>query len=125
MSRKTALICDDDRMMTRITKLVLVQRGFSVIEATDGEAGLALIKSERPAVVLLDLNMPKMDGIDVLKALQADAYTGSYIIVFSADDKAAIEARIAGLGAGEAMVKPFVPAELSKRIEALVRDGRV
>lgn len=124
MSKK-ALICDDDRMLSRITKLVLMQRGFTVIEASDGEAGLALIKSERPALVLLDLNMPKLGGVDVLKALQADAYTGSYIIVFSADDKAAIEARIAGLGAGEAMVKPFVPAALSKRIEELVRGGQV
>lgn len=122
---KTALICDDDRMLSRITKLVLVQRGFTVIEATDGEAGLALIKSERPALVLLDLNMPKMDGTDVLKALQADGYSGSYIMVFSADDKAAIEARIDGLGAGEAMVKPFVPAALSKRIEELLRLGVV
>ena len=122
---KTALICDDDRMLSRITKLVLLQRGFTVIEASDGEAGLALIKSERPALVLLDLNMPKMDGAEVLKALQADAYTGSYIIVFSADDKAAIEAQIAGLGAGEAMVKPFVPAALSKRIEELVRTGQI
>lgn len=122
---KTALICDDDRMLSRITKLVLVQRGFKVIEASDGEAGLALIKSERPALVLLDLNMPKLDGAEVLKALQADAYSGSYIIVFSADDQAVIEARIAGLGAGEAMTKPFVPAELSRRIEALVRSGQV
>lgn len=122
---KTALICDDDRMLSRITKLVLVQRGFNVIEASDGEAGLAMIKSERPALVLLDLNMPKLDGVDVLKALQADAYAGSYIIVLSADDKALIEARIAGLGAGEAMVKPFVPAALSKRIETLVRDGLI
>lgn len=122
---KTALICDDDWMLSRITKLILLQRGFTVIEASDGEAGLSLIKSERPALVLLDLNMPKMDGTEVLKALQADGYASSYIIVFSADDKAAIEARIAGLGAGEAMVKPFVPAELSKRIEALVRGGQV
>jgi DNA-binding response OmpR family regulator len=125
MTQKTALICDDDRMIARITKLVLMQRGFRVLEATDGEAGLATILSERPQLVLLDLQMPNKDGIEVLTALQAAGHTGSYIIVLSADDKASIDAKVLPLGASESMSKPFAPAAFGKRIEALIKENKV
>jgi len=125
MSAKTALVCDDDATMARVMTMVLKQRGFTVLEATDGEAGLSMIQAERPALVMLDLQMPKMDGIELLTALKAAGHTGSYIIVLSADKLPSIEAKIAGLGAGEAMVKPFNPLALSKRIEALVTSGAI
>lgn len=125
MTKKTALICDDDRMIARISKLILTQRGFNVIEAADGETGLVMIRSERPALVLLDLQMPKKDGVAVLTALKAEGHTGSYIIVLSADDKASIDAKVLPLGASESMSKPFAPLEFGKKIEALQKEGKV
>ena len=125
MSAKTALVCDDDATMARVMTMVLKQRGFTVLEATDGEAGLSMIQAKRPALVMLDLQMPKMDGIELLTALKAAGHTGSYIIVLSADTLPSIEAKISGLGAGEAMVKPFNPLALSKRIEALMTSGAI
>lgn len=125
MTGKTALVCDDDRMMTRISKLLLTQCGFTVLEAGDGETGLAMIREHRPNLVLLDLQMPGKSGIDVLHELKADGYTGSYIIVLSADDKTALEATVTPLGAHEAMTKPFAPAEFGRRLATLLKDGRI
>lgn len=125
MSAKTALVCDDDPMMVRIMSLVLKQQGFTVLEAADGKAGLSMILAERPALVMLDLQMPTMDGIGLLTALTSVGYTGSYIIVLSADKQPSLEAKIAGLGANETMVKPFNPLALSKRIETLVTSGTI
>jgi DNA-binding response OmpR family regulator len=125
MTQKTALICDDDRMIARISKLILTQRGFKVLEATDGEAGLAMILSERPGLVLLDLQMPKKDGVEVLAGLKSAGHTGSYIVVLSAEDKAAIDAKVLPLGAHESMSKPFAPVEFGKKIDALVKEGKI
>jgi DNA-binding response OmpR family regulator len=125
MTQKTAVICDDDRMISRVTKLILAQRGFRVLEAVDGEAGLALILAERPSLVLLDLQMPNKDGIEVLRDLQQAGHTGAYIIVLSAEEKAAIDARVLPLGASESMSKPFAPVEFGKKIDALVKDGKL
>ncbi len=125
MSARSALICDDDRMIVRISRSILTQAGFRVLEAADGIAGLAMIRAERPHLVLLDLNMPLMGGVAVLTELQKEGFTGSYIIVLSGDDQASLERQVKGLGAGEAISKPFAAMDFSRKIQALVRDGKV
>ena len=125
MTNKIAVVCDDDGTMVRITRMVLTRQGFAVHEASDGDAGLALIRAVCPSLVLLDLQMPGKDGVAVLTELQGMGHTGAYIIVLSAEDRDVIDARIRGLGASESMTKPFNPIEFSRKIEALVLDGKI
>lgn len=125
MTRKTALICDDDPTIVRIAKLVLGQKGFEVLEAGDGGPGLEAIRTHRPGLVLLDLNMPTMGGREVLSALNDDERSGLYVIVLSGEDRPDVAAEVVALGAREALRKPFNPVELGRKVEGLVRDGVV
>ena len=103
----------------------LAADGYDVIEAEDGEAALALARSERPALVVLDKVMPKLDGFEVVRALRADPATSTLPIVMLTD-RAEEDDVLAGLGLGveEYMPKPFSPRELSLRVaRALARAG--
>ena len=125
MSELTALVCDDDRMIAALAKLVLKQKGFTVFEAADGRAGLDLIRAQRPKLVLLDLNMPDTDGRAVLRALQAEAYTDSYVVVLSGEESAEVDGEVRALGAHECMRKPFNPLDLGRKLDELLRTGAV
>ncbi len=125
MTNKIAVVCDDDATMVRIERIILTRHGFTVHEASDGDAGLALIRGLSPSLVLLDLQMPGKDGVSVLTQLQGMGHNGAYIIVLSAEDRGAIDARIHGLGASESMSKPFNPMEFSKKIGTLILDGKI
>lgn len=70
--RKRILLVEDDRFLSRACEASLQQRGYEVITASDGEEGLRLAKAVPPDLILLDLLMPKMPGIEVLRALRAD-----------------------------------------------------
>ena len=79
------VIVDDDADIRRLAELRLRLAGFNVLTAEDGEAGLTLIRAEKPRVVILDLMMPKMHGYAVCQAVRSDAsLQGTYIIVTSA-----------------------------------------
>ena len=79
------VIVDDDADIRRIAELRLRIAGFNVLAAEDGEAGLGLIRAEKPRVVLLDLMMPKMHGFAVCQAIRSDpSLQGTYIIITSA-----------------------------------------
>ncbi len=69
---KRVLLAEDDRFLRRACEQSLRQRGYTVISAPDGEAALQLARSERPDLILLDMLMPRMTGLDVLRALKAD-----------------------------------------------------
>ena len=70
---KKILLAEDDRFLRRACETALTRRGLNVVAAADGEEALALIRAERPDLVLLDLLMPKVTGIEVLRTLKADA----------------------------------------------------
>ena len=125
MSERTALICDDDRMISTLAKMILKQKGFTVLEASDGRAGLEVIRAQRPGLVLLDLNMPDTDGRAVLRALQAESYSDSYIVVLSGEESDAVDDEVRGLGADESMKKPFNPMALGAKLDAWIREGCV
>lgn len=81
---KRLLLVEDDRFLRRACEVSLKQRGFEVTSAVDGEEGLRLARSERPDLILLDMLMPKLSGLDVLKALRSDAATrGLRVLVLS------------------------------------------
>jgi DNA-binding response OmpR family regulator len=116
------LIVDDDAKIVRLVRSYLEQDGFRVTVATDGEEALQAIRSLRPDLVILDLMLPKIDGLAVTKAVRADAAlraTPILMLTARVDDVD----RILGLelGADDYVTKPFNPREVSARVKAILR----
>src|ERR671935_196601 len=113
------LVVDDERSIVDFIRLGLQYEGFQVQTAGDGQAALRLISEFKPHVVVLDVMMPKLDGLAVAAALKGNKDTG--IIILSAKDE--IQDRIKGLevGADDYLIKPFDFGELVARIRAVMR----
>jgi len=79
--KKTILIVDDDFTLQTLLQVELVERGYKVILAEDGLEGLKLAKSEHPDLILLDIMMPKMDGMQVLSELRKDSWGGTVKVI--------------------------------------------
>jgi DNA-binding response OmpR family regulator len=116
---KTILIIEDDKHIADLVKLYCEKEGFRSIVAYDGEAGLELAKKSNPSCVILDLMLPKKDGMEVLKEVRSIADTP--VIILTAKEEE-IE-KILGLeiGADDYVTKPFSPKELMARIKAVLR----
>jgi DNA-binding response OmpR family regulator len=114
---RSILVVDDDAKIVRLVRTYLERAGYRVIEAADGAAALAAIGREQPALIVLDIMLPEVDGMSVLRALRRTSRTP--VIVLSA--RGTVGDRIEGLeiGADDYLAKPFSPAEL------VVRVGRV
>ena len=114
------LVVDDDVPVRRMLLRALTAEGFDVRAAADGGAALALAEREVPDVVVLDVAMPGMDGLDVCRRLRAKGVTAGILMLTARD---AVPDRVAGLeaGADDYLVKPFALEELVARIRALVR----
>lgn len=122
MSSGTVLVIDDQRDLAELVERALMQEGFDVIIATDGASGLSIAKEHHPDLVILDLTMPGMDGLEVCKRLRADPRRGRVpILVLSA--RASEADRVMGLetGADDYVIKPFGAKELVARVKALLR----
>src|SRR4051795_2257001 len=116
------LVVDDDAKIVRLVRTYLERDGFSVVTAADGPAALEAIETHRPALVVLDLMLPELDGRAVIRAVRRDEEAGrTPIIILSA--RGSTVDRIAGLedGADDYLPKPFSPAELVLRVKALLR----
>src|SRR2546430_14251685 len=113
------LVVDDERSSVDFIRLGLQYEGFLVQTAPDGQAALRLISEFRPHVVVLDIMMPKLDGLAVAEAIRGNKDTG--VIILSAKDE--VQDRIKGLevGADDYLVKPFDFGELLARIRAVMR----
>lgn len=116
----TILIVEDDAFMRRSIERVLVRQGFEVSHASDGiQAGLILAKA-RPALMTLDLNMPSMGGIEVLKSVRANEdLDGLKILVISALSEKELKQALA-CGADDILPKPFKNEELVLKIKKLL-----
>jgi two-component system alkaline phosphatase synthesis response regulator PhoP len=79
--KDTILVVDDSKDIALISARMLTQRGFAVITACDGQEALAIVARQRPSCMLLDVMMPRMSGLDVLKALKADPATASIPVI--------------------------------------------
>ncbi len=119
---RTVLIIEDDRNTATLVALYLERDGFETLVAADGKAGLALARAHRPAIVILDLMLPRMDGWEVCRHLRRD--TDVPVIMLTARDEE--PDRVAGLtlGADDYVVKPFSPRELVARVRAVLRRAR-
>ena len=117
------LIVEDEREIVRVLRGYLEAAGFQVLEANDGKEGLRIARQEKPALVLLDLMLPKMDGLDVCRALRRDSNVPIIMITARAEEAD----RLVGLelGADDYVVKPFSPREVVARVRALLRRVRM
>ena len=113
------LVVDDERSIVDFIRLGLQYEGFQVSTAADGQAALRQISEFKPHVVVLDVMMPKLDGLAVAEAVRGNKDTG--VIILSARDE--VQDRIKGLdvGADDYLVKPFDFGELLARIRAVMR----
>jgi DNA-binding response OmpR family regulator len=116
------LVVDDDAKIVRLVRTYLERDGFSVVTAADGPAALDAIETHRPALVVLDLMLPELDGRAVIRAVRRDDEAATTpILILSA--RGSIVDRIAGLedGADDYLPKPFSPAELVLRVKSILR----
>ncbi len=120
--RRRALVVDDEVPLVRLVTAYLEREGFDVASAGDGETALELARSFGPDVVVLDLMLPGMDGLEVCRRLRS--FSDSYVVMLTA--RAEEGDTIVGLstGADDYVTKPFSPGELMARIRAMLRRPR-
>ena len=117
MSSVTVLVVDDDPVIVQLLRVNFELEGFDVVTANNGEEALAAVKKKRPDVVVSDIMMPKMDGLQFVQALRADSrLTGVPVILLSAKAQSADVTRGLELGASDYVTKPFDPLELIDRV---------
>ncbi|MCE2460437.1 MAG: response regulator transcription factor [Pseudomonadales bacterium] len=125
---RKVLVVDDDPHIRDVVCFALRRAGFDVTEAADGEAGLLAFRREKPDLVILDVLMPVIDGLDVCRSIRAEALHGSEgggrnVPILFLSSKDAETDRVVGLDAGgdDYIVKPFSPRELTARVNAHLR----
>lgn len=114
-----ALIIDDETQMRRLLRMVLETRGHEVCEAADGQLGLQEAAFHRPDVVLLDLGLPGLSGIEVLKRLRE--WSDVPVLILSVRDQEAVKVEALEAGADDYVTKPFGTAELLARLNVIQR----
>lgn len=119
------LVVDDEAPIRLLCRVNLEAEGMEVIEAADGQTGLALARSEQPDVILLDVMMPAMDGWQVAEQLVEDAQAGQIPLVFlTARAELRDRARGLELGGVDYITKPFNPVELASVVRGLLERVR-
>src|SRR5579859_865053 len=119
MSSDTILVVDDEQNIIELATMYLEQEGYHVVSARDGQAALDRVRADRPALVVLDLMLPKLDGWEVCRRIRADSDLPILMLTAREDDVD----KIVGLelGADDYMTKPFNPRELVARVKAILR----
>ncbi len=113
------LVVDDEPKIVRTARDYLERNGFRVVPSYDGKSALAAARQERPDLIVLDLNLPEMDGLDVCRTLRRESDVPIIMLTARADEAD----RLIGLelGADDYIVKPFSPRELVARVRAVLR----
>ena len=119
ITTRPILVVDDDRKIVALVRAYLEREGFTVIAAHDGREALRLARHDDPALIVLDLMLPEIDGIEVMSLLRTD----SDVPVLMLTARSSLPERIIGLekGADDYLPKPFSPAELVVRVKAILR----
>src|SRR6266852_4557353 len=115
----TILVVDDEPRIVRLVRDYLEHGGFTVLVASDGPTALRTARTGRPDLVILDLGLPKLDGLDVTRALRRDGEVP--IIMLTARTEESDKLVGLELGADDYMTKPFSPKELVARVRAVLR----
>ncbi|MBR4173301.1 MAG: response regulator transcription factor [Clostridia bacterium] len=119
MNEKCVLVVEDEQAIMDILKFNFMKEGYRVLEAMDGETGLALALSENPDLILLDVMLPKMDGFEVCKKVREKSSVP--IIMLTAREEEVDKVLGLELGADDYMTKPFSIRELTARVKANLR----
>ncbi len=119
------LVADDDRDILELVVFKLTQAGYEVVAVTDGGAALAAIEADPPRLAILDVMMPGLSGIDVLRKVRANEATKDLdVILLTARSRDSdVDAGFA-TGASDYVIKPFSPRELLHRVTALLARGK-
>jgi DNA-binding response OmpR family regulator len=118
-----ALVIEDAPEMRLLATQLLEQNGFEVAAAPDGEQGLALAEEQRPDLVLLDLTLPGLDGLEVCRRLRA--FSDAYIVIVTGREDELDKVEGLTVGADDYVTKPYSPRELHARIQAMLRRPRM
>jgi DNA-binding response OmpR family regulator len=123
MNELTILVVDDEPSISEVVSIYLSRAGYRVLVAEDGQTALKILEEQPPDLVVLDLMLPKVDGLEITRRLRAEGDIP--IIMLTARREEAD--RIVGLemGADDYVVKPFSPRELVSRVKAVLRRTRV
>ncbi|NSW53285.1 MAG: response regulator transcription factor [Anaerolineae bacterium] len=121
--KERILIIEDDKAIVRVLERALIYEGYEVDSATNGERGLELFDAKQPSLIILDLMLPGIDGLEVTEKVRKDSNTP--ILMLTA--RGGLDDRVQGLdsGADDYMVKPFELEELLARIRSLLRRSQV
>src|SRR6202171_4029953 len=119
MKSATILVVDDDPQIRRVMRATLTAQGYTIVEARDGQEALEKLRSERPDLVLLDMNMPVMDGLEACREIRRDSEVPVIMLTVRSAEKDKVRALDAG--ADDYVVKPFGIQELLARVRALLR----
>ncbi len=119
------LVADDDRQMRRLVRMILERDGHEVTEAADGLDALDAIESGQCDLMILDLDMPRLDGIGVLEELRARVMTSSLPVIVLTARSGEAESQVLDLGAQDFLTKPVQPASLQARVRAVLRRSKM
>ena len=123
MTEPLILVADDDEDILLLVTTRLRRDGFNVVSASRGDEALAVAREHKPALAVLDIGMPGLDGLEVLEQIRADeALRGMLVLLLTAKAQESDVRRGYDSGADAYIKKPFSPAELSTRVRALL-DG--
>ena len=115
------LVADDDEDILALVRAVLERAGHEVVAVRDGAKALASVRERRPHLAVLDITMPELDGLEVLRRLRADAATNELpVVLLSAQAQEADVERGFATGASAYVKKPFSPRELVERVSELL-----
>jgi DNA-binding response OmpR family regulator len=118
----TALVVDDEEAIRRVVAAYLLGEGFRVLEAGDGATALSLARAERPDVIVLDLMLPDLDGIELCRQLRT--FTDAYVVMLTARSEEVDTLIGLSVGADDYLTKPFSPRVLVARIRTVLRRPR-
>lgn len=123
--KETILIVEDEKDIIKMLEYNLKKEGFKTLSVRNGEDAIGLARSEHPDIIILDLMLPGIDGLEVCKTLKGDSKTASIpIIMLTAKSQESDKVVGLELGADDYVTKPFSPKELIARIKAVLRRGK-
>jgi CheY-like chemotaxis protein len=119
--RRLVLVADDEQDILALVTTILERAGYEVLAVRDGAEALAAVRDRRPDLAVLDISMPELDGLEVLRRLRADTATSELpVVLLSAQAQEADVARGFATGASAYVKKPFSPRDLTERVDELL-----